>query len=114
DAPERAQRFAESNVKNQLVINAEGPEVRVGVVEDGQLAEFFVERKRDRDMVGNIYHNKITHILPNIQTTFIDLGPKVERATFLYVADVLGSGDKHKLFKDTKIDNNESNSASRA
>ncbi|HEY3804388.1 MAG TPA: Rne/Rng family ribonuclease [Kofleriaceae bacterium] len=87
-----------------LVVNAEGPETRVGVVEEGALAEFFVERKRDRGMVGNIYRGKVTRVLPGMQAAFVDLGSKVERAAFLYVADVLGSGDEKKLFEDSETD----------
>jgi ribonuclease G len=87
-------------MQNMLVVNAEGPEIRVAVVEDGALAEFFVERKRDRGIVGNIYRGKVTRVLPGMQAAFVDLGPKVERAAFLYVADVLGSGDERKLFDD--------------
>jgi ribonuclease G len=91
-------------MQNMLVVNAEGPETRVGVVEEGSLAEFFVERKRDRGMVGNIYRGKVTRVLPGMQAAFVDLGPKVERAAFLYVADVLGSGDEKKLFEDSETD----------
>ncbi|HMG25106.1 MAG TPA: Rne/Rng family ribonuclease [Kofleriaceae bacterium] len=87
-----------------LVVNAEGPEIRVAVIEDGRLAEFFVERKRDRGIVGNIYRGKVTRVLPGMQAAFVDLGPKVERAAFLYVADVLGSGDEKKLFDDADTD----------
>jgi ribonuclease G len=87
-----------------LVVNAEGPETRVAVVEESALSEFFVERKRDRGMVGNIYRGKVTRVLPGMQAAFVDLGPKVERAAFLYVADVLGSGDERKLFEDAEID----------
>ena len=91
-------------MQNMLVVNAEGPETRVGVVEEGSLAEFFVERKRDRGMVGNIYRGKVTRVLPGMQAAFVDLGSKVERAAFLYVADVLGSGDAQKLFEDSETD----------
>jgi ribonuclease G len=91
-------------MQNMLVVNAEGPEIRVAVVEDGSLAEFFVERKRDRGIVGNIYRGKVTRVLPGMQAAFVDLGPKVERAAFLYVADVLGSGDEKKLFEDADTD----------
>jgi len=91
-------------MQNMLVVNAEGPETRVAVVEEGALAEFFVERKRDRGMVGNIYRGKVTRVLPGMQAAFVDLGPKVERAAFLYVADVLGSGDERKLFEDAEVD----------
>jgi ribonuclease G len=91
-------------MQNQLVINAEGPEVRVAVVEEGSLSEFFVERKRDRGLVGNIYRGKVTRVLPGMQCAFVDLGPKVERAAFLYVADVLGSGEERRLFEDSETD----------
>ena len=91
-------------MQNMLVVNAEGPETRVGVVEEGSLAEFFVERKRERGMVGNIYRGKVTRVLPGMQAAFVDLGSKVERAAFLYVADVLGSGDAQKLFEDSETD----------
>ncbi|NVB78174.1 MAG: Rne/Rng family ribonuclease [Kofleriaceae bacterium] len=91
-------------MQNMLVVNAEGPETRVAVVEEGSLAEFFVERKRDRGMVGNIYRGKVTRVLPGMQAAFVDLGSKVERAAFLYVADVLGSGDERKLFEDSETD----------
>jgi ribonuclease G len=91
-------------MQNMLVVNAEGPETRVAVVEEGALAEFFVERKRDRGMVGNIYRGKVTRVLPGMQAAFVDLGPKVERAAFLYVADVLGAGEERKLFEDSETD----------
>jgi ribonuclease G len=91
-------------MQNTLVLNAEGPEIRVAVIEDGRLAEFFVERKQDRGIVGNIYRGKVTRVLPGMQAAFVDLGPKVERAAFLYVADVLGSGEEKKLFEDAETD----------
>jgi len=91
-------------MQNTLVVNAEGPEIRVAVIEDGRLAEFFVERKQDRGIVGNIYRGKVTRVLPGMQAAFVDLGSKVERAAFLYVADVLGSGEEKKLFEDADTD----------
>src|ERR1043166_729275 len=91
-------------MQNLLGVNAEGPETRVAVVEEGSLAEFFVERKRDKGMVGNIYRGKVTRVLPGMQAAFVDLGPKGERAAFLYVADVLGSGEERRLFDDADTD----------
>src|SRR5512147_2182881 len=104
EAPEQTQRIAEHLMNNMLAVNAEGPEIRVAVIEDGRLAEFFVERKQDRGIVGNIYRGKVTRVLPGMQAAFVDLGSKVERAAFLYVADVLGSGEERRLFEDTSID----------
>ncbi|MCB9574269.1 MAG: Rne/Rng family ribonuclease [Kofleriaceae bacterium] len=95
--------------QNILVVNAEGPETRVAVVEEGSLAELFVERKRDRGIVGNIYRGKVTRVLPGMQAAFVDLGPKVERAAFLYVGDVLGSDDGKRLFEDADTDDGDEN-----
>src|SRR5262245_5724971 len=97
-----------ASMNNMLAVNAEGPEIRVAVVEDAALAEFFVERKRDRGMVGNIYRAKVSRVLPGMQAAFVDLGSKVERAAFLYVADVLGSGEERRLFEDTETDDDDS------
>src|SRR3954468_14438469 len=91
-------------MQNMLVVNAEGPETRVAVVEEGALAELFVERKHDRGMVGNIYRGKVTRVLPGMQAAFVDLGPRVERAAFLYVGDVLGSGEEKELFEGAETD----------
>ena len=90
--------------QNILVVNAEGPECRVAVVEEGNLAELFVERKHDRGMVGNIYRGKVTRVLPGMQAAFVDLGNKVERAAFLFVGDVLGADDGKKLFDDVDVE----------
>jgi ribonuclease G len=87
--------------ENILVVNAEGPETRVGVLENGVLAEYYLERKRDRGIVGNIYRGRVTRVLPGMQAAFVDLGPTVEKAAFLYVADVLGQGGEKKLLADS-------------
>ncbi|MEZ4401455.1 MAG: Rne/Rng family ribonuclease [Kofleriaceae bacterium] len=86
------------------MVNAEGPECRVAVVEEGALAELYVERKRERGMVGNIYRGKVTRVLPGMQAAFVDLGPKVERAAFLFVGDVLGADDGKKMFEDADVE----------
>jgi ribonuclease G len=90
--------------ENVLVVNAEGPEIRVGVVHEGVLSEYFVESKRGRGIVGNIYRGRVTRVLPGMQAAFVDLGPTVERAGFLYVADVLGAADENKLVADEDTD----------
>ncbi|ACY17981.1 Rne/Rng family ribonuclease [Haliangium ochraceum] len=93
--------------ENLLVVNAEGPETRVGVVHEGTLSEYFVESKRDRGIVGNIYRGRVSRVLPGMQAAFVDLGPTVERAGFLYVADILGAADERKLFADEDPDSDD-------
>jgi ribonuclease G len=68
------------------------------------LSEYFLESKRERGIVGNIYRGRVTRVLPGMQAAFVDLGPTVERAAFLYVADVLGAADERKLFADDDAD----------
>ena len=77
-----------------LVINADGPETRVALIEKGQLAELYIERKRDRGVAGNIYKGRVVRVLPGMQAAFVDIG--LEKAAFLYVADVRGSSHDFK------------------
>ncbi len=92
---------------SRLVVNAEGPETRVGLLEEGLLVEYFVERKRERGIVGNIYKGRVKRVLPGMQAAFVDLGPDVDRNAYLYVADVLGAGDEKRLFEGYDSDDTE-------
>ena len=55
------------------------------------LAELYIERKRERGIVGNIYKGRVVRVLPGMQAAFVDIG--LEKAAFLYVADVRGAPD---------------------
>src|SRR6476660_3388189 len=68
-----------------LVINAAGRETRVALVENGHIAEFYLERKKDKGVVGNIYKGRVTRVLPGMQAAFVDIG--LDKAAFLYVSD---------------------------
>jgi len=83
-----------------LVINADGPETRVALIEKGQLVELYIERRRERGIVGNIYKGRVKRVLPGMQAAFVDIG--VEKAAFLYVADVRGAPEDYRsLFLDS-------------
>ena len=84
---------------NKLVLSAEGPEARLGVLEAGLLVEYFLERSRERGITGNIYKARVSRVLPGMQAAFVDLGNTVERKAYLYVADILGGGDEGRLFE---------------
>jgi ribonuclease G len=74
-----------------LVINAAGRETRVALVEGGHIAEFYLERKKDKGIVGNIYKGRVVRVLPGMQAAFVDIG--LEKAAFLYVSDVVYDPD---------------------
>ncbi len=71
---------------NALVLHCTPHEVRVALLENGQVAEIYVERRKDSSLVGNIYKGRVIRVLPGMQAAFVDIG--LERAAFLYVADV--------------------------
>jgi ribonuclease G len=56
-------------------------------VEDGVVAEVFIERHRDRGIVGNIYLGRVQRVLPGMQAAFVEIG--LDKAAFLYVGDVV-------------------------
>jgi ribonuclease G len=74
-------------MSREIVINTTRHESRIAVIDEGQVAELWVERTRHRTIVGNIYKGRVTKVLPGMQSSFVDLG--LERDAFLYVSDVL-------------------------
>ena len=72
-------------MSNSLVVNTTSSETRVALVEDGIISEFHIERKRDRDVVGNIYKGKVQRVIKGLQAAFVDVAQ--EKAGFLHVSD---------------------------
>ena len=83
-----------------LVINAAGAETRVSLVEGGNIHEYYLERKREKGIVGNIYKGRVVRVLPGMQAAFVDIG--LEKAAFLYVGDVYGDPDFSEEFELTE------------
>ena len=71
----------------EMIISSNGHETMVAILEDDLAAEIFVERERQRGVVGNVYKGRVSKVLPGMQSSFIETG--LERDGFLYVADVI-------------------------
>ena len=71
----------------QILINSEELQVRVAVVEDGTLQDFFMERTNKDRLVGSIYKGKIKNLEPSLQAAFVDIG--VGKNAFLHYWDML-------------------------
>jgi len=71
----------------ELIINSDFYETRVALVENGQVAELYVERSSERGIAGNIYKGRVVRVLPGMQAAFVDVN--LEKAAFLYVTDVV-------------------------
>jgi len=84
----------------QIVINITEHETRVALLEDGNIAELFIEREDASDIAGNIYKGRVQRVLPGMQAAFVDIG--LTQAAFIYVDDVIGDSynDIEKLFVD--------------
>src|SRR5437762_3645277 len=75
----------------EMIVSSNVHETMVAILEDDLVAEIFVERERQRGVVGNVYKGRVSKVLPGMQSSFIDIG--LERDGFLYVAEVLASLD---------------------
>ena len=72
-------------MKQEIYIISTPQESRIALVEDGLLAEFLIERKEERGVVGNIYKGKVARVLPGMQAAFVEIG--MEKAGFLHASD---------------------------
>ncbi|MGD0585619.1 MAG: Rne/Rng family ribonuclease [Oryzomonas sp.] len=82
----------------ELVINAASHETRIALIENGTIAELYIERSRERGIVGNIYKGRVIRVLPGMQAAFVDIG--LEKAAFLYVADVFDAIEEYESLLD--------------
>jgi ribonuclease G len=78
-----------SGMTKEMIISSSAHETRVAILEEDQVAEVFIERERNRGVVGNLYKGRVSKVLPGMQSAFVDLG--LERDGFLYVADVVAT-----------------------
>lgn len=71
----------------EMIVSSNGHETMVAILEDDLLAEVFIERERQRGIVGNVYKGRVSKVLPGMQSAFVDVG--LDRDAFLYVTDVV-------------------------
>src|SRR5215470_8794786 len=71
----------------ELFVSSTPHETKVGLVEDDQLAEVYLERENEYTLAGSIYKGRVTRVLPGMQSAFVDIG--LERDAFLYVSDFM-------------------------
>lgn len=76
----------------EILLNVESKEIRYAVLKNGSLQDLVVERKSNRQLTGNIYRGKVTNILHNIQSAFIDVGE--EDNGFIHISDILENTQK--------------------
>ena len=100
DAPERKQQRRSTRrrqparrpplpaAKRELLVSADVTEQRVAVLEDGRVAEVYLERPDRRSIAGNIYKGVVDNVLPGMEAAFVEIG--LEKNGFLYVDEIVG------------------------
>lgn len=89
-------------MNNDIIINVTGEEIRVALLENGQVVELYIDRKKEEGIVGNIYKGRVAKVLPGMQASFIDIG--LEKAAFLYATDVSNTMEEYVHFMDEEIE----------
>lgn len=73
----------------EVIINAETLETRVGVLEEGKLEEFTIERTSEERLVGSIFKGKVRNLEDGLKAAFVDIG--FEKNSFLHYWDIVPS-----------------------
>ena len=74
-------------MSKEILINVTPQETRVAMLENGVLFELYIERSRNKGLVGNIYKGKVCRVLPGMEAAFVEVG--MQRAAFLHVSDMV-------------------------
>jgi ribonuclease G len=77
-------------VHKEVIINAETLETRVGVLEEGKLEEFNIERTTEERLVGSIFKGKVRNLEDGLKAAFVDIG--FEKNAFLHYWDIVPTG----------------------
>jgi len=73
-------------MKNQIVIHGTGKQTRIALLENGELAQLFIEAPENQRTVGDIYVAQVHKVMSGIRAAFIDMG--TPKDAFLHFSDV--------------------------
>jgi ribonuclease G len=74
--------------RRELLVSVDVTEQRVAVLEDGRVAEVYLERPERRSIAGNIYKGVVDNVLPGMEAAFVEIG--LEKNGFLFVDEIVG------------------------
>ncbi len=75
----------------EILVNVTPRETRAAIVEQGVLAELYIERASLCGITSNIYKGRASRVLPGMQAAFIEVG--LERTAFLHASDFAVASD---------------------
>ncbi len=86
----------------EILLNIESKEMRLALLKNGVLHDLVVERKKERQITGNIYKGHVTNILHNIQSAFIDISEGENG--FIHISDIIENTKKFEEMFDMDFD----------
>ncbi len=87
---------------DEILLNIESKEIRYAHLRNGQLCDLTVERKKERKLTGNIYRGRVTNILDNIQSAFININEGENG--FIHISDIVENTKKFEQVFDMDFD----------
>jgi ribonuclease G len=82
-----APRSAAVDLEKEILVSVDVGEQRVAVLEDGIVAEVYLERPGHRSIAGNVYKGVVDNVLPGMEASFVDIG--LAKNGFLYVDEIV-------------------------
>lgn len=82
----------------EILLNIETKEIRMARLRNGTLQDLVIERKKERQLTGNIYRGRVTNILENIQSAFIDISESENG--FIHISDIIENRKKFEEMYD--------------
>lgn len=86
-------------MSKEIIIN-KGKQTRIAIVENGDLAELFIENQEHERTIGNIFVGRIRRVMPSIQAAFVDIGQKQD--AFLHFSDLIDNVESWLDFVQTE------------
>ena len=89
-------------MQQEILLNVSSREVRFAYLKKGLLYDLIVERKKTRQLTGNIYKGRVTNILHNIQSAFIDIDEGENG--FIHITDIIENTKKFEEMFEMNFD----------
>lgn len=97
---------------NEILLNVESKQTRCAYLKNGVLSDLVIERKKERQLTGNIYRGRVTNILHNIQSAFIDIDEGDNG--FIHISDILENTKRYEEVYEMDFDIDETASKAAA
>lgn len=85
-------------MSKEIIVN-KGKQTRIAIVENGELAELFIENQEHERTIGNIFLGRVRRVMPSIQAAFVDIGQKQD--AFLHFSDLIDNVESWLSFVQT-------------